>query len=521
MKQSLTSALIIGTVLALAVPFSSVQAGLPNPDGEQVDLSDPSVRALIPVPAGALAALNPGSAPGVPGSSPGTPTPAPSAVTAPVVIPPSGQRAQVAVQTSAGPVALSFTGAIRVGAAAPAISVTVVPSPTTGEATRGILAMSPRVRIVAPSIGFSSVEICVPFDRSAVVASGRDIGRFRLVHFTNGTERDITTRITLAGTGWQICGETTSFSEFQGSLLAGTRLAGTTRYGTAAAVAAEVAPNGANKVFIASGEDYVDGLIAGLAAAKSGVPLLLVRRDSVPTETLAALSRLRPDQIHIVGGTTAVSALVASTLATRTGAQVTRVGGRDRFATAASVVTASFPTGARTVFLVSGHSFADALGAGAVAANEDAAMLFTSRTSLPAVTRETLAKLKPDRIVLIGGEAAISPAVMRAAGDFAQVSRIGGTNRYATSAVIAARFTSVTDLIAVTGQDFADGIVATSLAGNRKAPVLLVNGDALTGAVNARIRAIAPLNIFVLGGRSAVGPNAELALVRGIAPSAP
>jgi putative cell wall-binding protein len=518
MKQSFRAAFIIATALAVAVPFTTVKASLPSPDGEQVDLSDPSVRGLVPVPAGALAALNPGSPSG---NNPGATTPAPSAVTAPVVIPPSGQRAQVAVQTSAGPVAVSFTGASRVGAAAPAISVTVVPSPTTGDATRGILAMSPRVRIVAPTIGFDSVEICVPFDRSAVLASGRDIGRFRLLHFTNGTEKDITTRITLTGTRWQICGEATSFSEFQGSLLAGTRLAGTTRYGTAAAVATEVAPNGANTVLIASGEDYVDGLIAGLAAAQSEVPLLLVRRDSVPAETLAALSRLRPSQIQIIGGEAAVSAGVASTLATRTGAQVTRVGGRDRYATAASVMTASFITGARTVYLVSGHSFADALGAGAVAAHEGAAMLLTSRTALPAATREALTTLKPDRIIVIGGEAAISDQVMQAARDFAPVSRIGGSDRYATSAIIAARFASASDLIAVTGRDFADGIVATSLAGRRQAPILLVNGDVLTGAVTVRLRAIAPQNLFVLGGRAAVGSNAELALVRGLAPGTP
>jgi putative cell wall-binding protein len=518
MKHSFRAAFIIATALAVAVPFTTVKASLPNPDGEQVDLSDPSVRGLVPVPAGALTALNPGSPSG---TNPGATTPAPSAVTAPVVIPPSGQRAQIAVQTSAGPVAVSFAGATRVGAAAPAISVTVVPSPTTGDATRGILAMSPRVRIVAPSIGFSSVEVCVPFDRSAVLASGRDIGRFRLLHFTNGTEKDITTRITLTGTRWQICGEATSFSEFQGSLLAGTRLAGTTRYGTAAAVANEVAPNGANRVLIASGEDYVDGLIAGLAAARSEAPLLLVRRDSVPAETLAALSRLRPTQIQIIGGTAAVNASVASTLATRTGARVTRIGGRDRFATAGEVMSAGFATGASTVLLVSGQSFADALGAGAVAAHEGAAMLLTSPTSLPSATADALRQLKPQRIIVVGGQAAVSDAVMQAARAFAPTSRIGGTDRYATSAILAARFTSATDLVAVTGRDFADGIVATSLAGRRGAPILLVNGDALTSPVNSRLRAIAPRSLFVLGGRAAVGSNAELALVRGLTPGTP
>jgi hypothetical protein len=74
MKQSFRAAFIIATALAVAVPFTTVKASLPSPDGEQVDLSDPSVRGLVPVPAGALAALNPGSPSG---NNPGATTPPP------------------------------------------------------------------------------------------------------------------------------------------------------------------------------------------------------------------------------------------------------------------------------------------------------------------------------------------------------------------------------------------------------------------------------------------------------------
>jgi putative cell wall-binding protein len=334
-------------------------------------------------------------------------------------------------------------------------------------------------------------------------------------------EKDITTRITLTGTQWQICGEATSFSEFQGSLLAGSRLSGTTRYGTAAAVAIESAPNGASTVLIASGEDFVDGLVAGLAAARSEIPLLLVRRDSVPAETLGALARLQPSRIQIIGGPNAVSAGVAQTLTNRTTATVTRIGGSDRYATAANLMESAVGSPATTVFLVSGHSFADALGAGAVAANENAAMLLTEPNQLPAATRAALAKLAPQRIVIVGGKAAISDEVMTAAREFGQVVRVGGSDRYATSAILAARFASATSLVAVTGKDFADGIVATSLAGPRRAPILLVNGDQVPASVSVRLRAIAPQHLFVLGGRSAIGANAELALVRGLAPGSP
>jgi putative cell wall-binding protein len=509
-SSTLSTTLIIGLVLSLGVPIGSVQASLPSPDGDSVDLSDPSVRDLVQVPPAALAVLTPG------GDTPGVTNPSPEAVTAVVPIGAIGRVVQVSLRTSAGPVSLSFTGATGLGSGTPEVTATVVPSPTDSEATRGILAQSERIRLVANNLSFSSVEVCVPYNRPALLGATSDLDRFRLVHFSAAGERDITTATVRSGTDWQICGLSSTFSEFQGVLLAGSRLAGSNRYGTAAAVAREVAPNGARRVLVASGEDYVDGLIAGLAAARSNAPLVLVRPNSLPSETAAALASLRPREIQIVGGPTAVNLSVATTLATRTGATVTRVGGANRYATAADLMKISFPSGARTVLLVSGQSFADALAAGAVAANENAAMLLTSPTQLPAATRDALTTLKPERIIIVGGTSAVSAAVMQAASEYGQVFRIGGADRYATSAILAARFASASHIVAVTGRNFPDGIVATSLAGRRGAPILLVNGDALTSPVNVRLRAIRAQNLFVLGGRNAVGANAELTLVRGL-----
>jgi hypothetical protein len=95
-------------------------------------------------------------------------------------------------------------------------------------------------------------------------------------------------------------------------------------------------------VFIASGENYPDGLASGSAAAVSGGPVLLVTKNGIPAETAAELVRLNPDKIYIAGGTAAIAASVETQLAAYA-PLVTRLWGSDRYATAAAISEAIFP----------------------------------------------------------------------------------------------------------------------------------------------------------------------------------
>jgi glucose/arabinose dehydrogenase len=92
-----------------------------------------------------------------------------------------------------------------------------------------------------------------------------------------------------------------------------TRRSGGDRYATAAAVAATY-PANVPVAYVATGENYPDAIAGGPAAARDGGPILLVRRDSIPSATSAALTRLKPGRIVVLGGTGAVSAGVATAL---------------------------------------------------------------------------------------------------------------------------------------------------------------------------------------------------------------
>lgn len=92
-----------------------------------------------------------------------------------------------------------------------------------------------------------------------------------------------------------------------------------------------------------------------------------------------------------------------------TDADIRRVGGRNRFGTAALLL----PDTIDTIYLATGETFT----AAPTAANAGGAILLTGRDHLPAETADALAALAPINVIVLGGEAAISTAVIDAVTD--------------------------------------------------------------------------------------------------------
>jgi len=97
-----------------------------------------------------------------------------------------------------------------------------------------------------------------------------------------------------------------------------TRLDGEDRFAASAAVAGTfTAPVGT--VYLTLGMNFPDALSAGPSAGRAGAPILLVFATSIPTATSAALQRLAPTNIVIVGGTASVSSAIQQSLASYLG----------------------------------------------------------------------------------------------------------------------------------------------------------------------------------------------------------
>jgi putative cell wall-binding protein len=69
---------------------------------------------------------------------------------------------------------------------------------------------------------------------------------------------------------------------------------------------------------------------------------------------------------------------------------------------------------ADVVFIATGGNFPDALAVGPAAIDAAGPVLLVSTTSLPKSVATELVRLNPDRVVILGGTAAVSAAVANA-----------------------------------------------------------------------------------------------------------
>jgi putative cell wall-binding protein len=294
------------------------------------------------------------------------------------------------------------------------------------------------------------------------------------------------------------------------------RVAGPDRFATAAALSARTFESGVPVVYVATGEAFADALAGGPAAAVSGGPVLLVARDRVPAATAAELQRLRPASIVVLGGGQAVAASVEAELAGFASAGVTRLAGRDRFATAAAVSRAVFDPGVGTVFVATGADYPDALAGGALAGKAGAPVLLVGATAVTAATETELARLRPDTIVVLGGTGVIGTQVtsrLQTLTD-ATVTRAAGPDRFGTAAAVANRFgDNPTTVYVATGQDYPDALAGVAAAVQDQAPILLVTRDAVPQATAAVLRTLQPDTIVILGGTAAISTTTQQTLV--------
>jgi len=297
------------------------------------------------------------------------------------------------------------------------------------------------------------------------------------------------------------------------------RLAGADRYGTAAAASAHVFQPGVDTAYVATGTQFPDALAGVAVAARAGSPVLLVLPGAVPASTVTELTRLRPRRIVILGGPGAVSDAAVGSLAPLAAEGVFRIGGADRYGTAAAVSADAFPSGAAVAFVVSGATFADAVSAGPAAARDGGPVLLTHPAALSAPTATELARLAPGRVIIVGGTGAVLPeveAAIRALLPAAAVERLAGPDRYATSAAVSATFApgSAAVFLAI-GTNFPDALAGGAAAGVLGSPMVLTTGAALAPSTAAELTRLAPHRAVVLGGPTIIS-EAVVTAVRGI-----
>jgi len=208
---------------------------------------------------------------------------------------------------------------------------------------------------------------------------------------------------------------------------------------------------------------------------------------------------------------------------------VSRTEGADRFEVGVNVSKALFPPddvptgGVPVVYIANGYNFPDALTAGPAASLKGGVVLLVEPTSIPPRVAAELRRLRPQRIVVAGGPASVSPAVFQQLASFvaspSNVFRAGGLDRYdASRTVVRDAFTDNGASIAIitTGENFPDALSAGPAAASQSGPVILVDGSATSIDRPTRdlLTELGIDHVYIAGGTGSVSPGIESSLKR-------
>ncbi len=289
------------------------------------------------------------------------------------------------------------------------------------------------------------------------------------------------------------------------------RIGGENRYETAAAASRANFEPGVETVYVATGQEYADALTGSALAGHQEVPVLLVQPEHLPTATAAELTRLEPQSISVLGGESAVSEQIEDELETFTDGDVLRLGGENRYETAAAVA-AEFPEGDH-VYIATGATYADALAASAAAGADGEPVLLVQKENLPGATAAQLEELDPRLVTVLGGEDAVSSETLKEIYGYANaVVRVAGENRYETAAKLSAKRGEPVGAVLATGTDYPDALTGAAAAAMADVPVLLVQPEHLPSATVDELSRYNARLLAVMGGTSAISEDVVEAL---------
>ncbi|MBP2413773.1 putative cell wall-binding protein/GH25 family lysozyme M1 (1,4-beta-N-acetylmuramidase) [Arthrobacter stackebrandtii] len=284
------------------------------------------------------------------------------------------------------------------------------------------------------------------------------------------------------------------------------RISGKDRYEVSAAASKSAFRPGVKTAYIASGAVYTDALSGSAAAGFTDSPVLLTGTGVLPDVIRAELTRLKPQRIVILGGPATVSDSVMRLLK-RYSPSVSRISGKDRYVVSAGVSKSTFKAGTNTAYIASGAIYTDALSGSALAGHQGGPVLLTATMVLPDAIRAELTRLKPKRIVILGGSGSVSGSVMNLLKRYSpSVSRISGADRYEVSASISRStyWAGTTTVYVASGAVYSDALSGSAVAAHNGSPVLLTAPNVLPNSVKAELQRLKPQRIVILGGTGTV-----------------
>lgn len=258
-------------------------------------------------------------------------------------------------------------------------------------------------------------------------------------------------------------------------------IAGVDRYKTSAKISQQTFPNHIKTVVLASGENFADSLVAGSLANKENAPVLLTQKEKLPQVIKDEITRLKPEEVIIVGGEKSVNIKGLK--------NVKRLAGKNRFETSVEVYKHVNPNG--KVALASGLNFADALCATPLSSKENLPIILTDGHNLPkGITKDKVA-------LIFGGEKSVNIKGLE------NTKRLAGADRYETALIIAKEFGNLEKFVLADGRNYPDALSVGPLAHKNNQPILLTD-PSHTEFIKQIVRDNNTTEITVVGGEQSI-----------------
>ena len=275
----------------------------------------------------------------------------------------------------------------------------------------------------------------------------------------------------------------------------------------------------ADTAVVVRADEFPDALSSSTLAAEVEGPVLLTASDELDTRVLAELARLGVSKVYLVGGPTALSESIETTLDGVT-LDHERLSGPSRFETAAAVADEVVALGGQVdqaIIALGAHPdpsrapWPDALSAGSLATVGRAPILLVNPDSVPEATSAALARILTEDadVWIAGGTVAIETPVETSLAAYSP-TRLAGTDRYATSVAIVEEAVrqgaTLNPMVVASGTNYPDALSAGPVAWHLGGVLLLVpptdlaDGDAALQSIASHNEAIDSL--VVSGARS-------------------
>lgn len=196
--------------------------------------------------------------------------------------------------------------------------------------------------------------------------------------------------------------------------------------------------------------------------------------------------------------------------------ELVRLEGHSRTETAAAISSAAYDF-ADTVILANGDNYADALAGAPLAYAMNAPILLVrNNKAIDDATLAEMERLGARKIVILGGEVAVSASVvdqLKRAG-YTSIERVAGHSRYDTAVAIAEKLEKVNGSVSDTvffacANNYPDALAISNVAAIMGAPILYVgsNGDLRSSEDYLKNNSVK--TAYILGGEVAVAKAAE------------